>query len=184
MQLVNEVILLNKILRNLLLSENMQWNYVSFNVTLNYFMHEITEFCVTYSLALDNWEQKSCQTLGNKPNHSHRVQRGRFIFQGKIFHYQIVCFTQCTLFFQNVHFLLPICLPCVISGSYVTKITVVLWHNARQTFASLGLFTLPVYVRSYCVPTATLNQNKRTRLLYLSDAQIINRILDFPGDMH
>ena len=29
-----------------------------------------------------------------------------------------------------------------------------------------------VYVRTYCVPIATLNQNKGTRLLYLSDAQI------------
>ena len=29
-----------------------------------------------------------------------------------------------------------------------------------------------VYVRTYCVPTATLNQNKRSRLLYLGDAQI------------
>ena len=30
-----------------------------------------------------------------------------------------------------------------------------------------------VYVRMYYVPIATLNQNKRTRLLYLGDAQII-----------
>ena len=29
-----------------------------------------------------------------------------------------------------------------------------------------------VYVRSYCVPVATLNQNKGTRLLYLGAAQI------------
>ena len=28
--------------------------YASFNVTLNYLMHEIMEFCVTSSLALDN----------------------------------------------------------------------------------------------------------------------------------
>ena len=32
-----------------------------------------------------------------------------------------------------------------------------------------------VYVRTYCVPIATLNQNKQTRLLYLGDAQIIIR---------
>ena len=62
MQLVHEVILLNKILRSHLLSENMQWNYASFNVTLNYLMHEIMEFCVT-SLALDNWEQKYFKLL-------------------------------------------------------------------------------------------------------------------------
>ena len=30
-----------------------------------------------------------------------------------------------------------------------------------------------VYVRTYCVPIATLNQNGRSRLLYLGDAQII-----------
>ena len=30
-----------------------------------------------------------------------------------------------------------------------------------------------VYARTYCVPIATLNQNKGTRLLYLCDAQII-----------
>ena len=28
----------------------------------------IAEFCVTSSLSLDNWGQKYCQTLGNKPN--------------------------------------------------------------------------------------------------------------------
>ena len=45
MQLVYEVILLDKILRSHLLSVN---------VTLNYLMHEIMEFSVTSSLALDN----------------------------------------------------------------------------------------------------------------------------------
>ena len=63
MQLVYWVILL-KILRNLLLSKNMQWNYASFNVTLNYLMYWIMEFYVALSLALDNYEQKDCQTLG------------------------------------------------------------------------------------------------------------------------
>ena len=36
----------------------------------------------------------------------------------------------------------------------------------------VGLFTWLVYVRTYCVPIATLNQNKRSRLLYLGDAQM------------
>ena len=71
------------ILGNLLPSENMQWNYASFNVTLNYPMHEIMEFCVT-SLGFDNWEQKYRQTLFNKPNHSHRVLWGRLFSKGKI----------------------------------------------------------------------------------------------------
>ena len=46
------------------------------------------------------------------------------------------------LFLQKVCFLLPICLPCVICGSYVMKINAVLRHTARQTFALLGLFAL------------------------------------------
>ena len=93
--------------------------------------------------------------------------------KGKVKKLFKVCFTPCTLFFQKICFLLPICLPCIICGSYVTKINAVLWHSARQIFASLGLFAWLVYVRTYCVPIATLNQNKRTRLLYLGDAQII-----------
>ena len=84
MQLVYEVILLNTILRNHLISENMQWNYASFNVTLNYLTDEIMEFCTTSSLAPDKWEQKYCQTLCNEPNHSHRVLRGRLFSKGKI----------------------------------------------------------------------------------------------------
>ena len=96
------------------------------------------------------------------------------IFQRKNLSYLTVCFTQCTWFFQKVCFLLKTCLPCVICGTYVKKIHAVLWHSARQSFASLGLFTWLVYVRTYCVPIATLNQNTRTRLLYLGDAQITN----------
>ena len=141
MQLVYEVILLNKILRNHLLSENMQGDYASFNVTLNYLMHEVMEFYETSFLALDNWEQKYCQTLGNKPDYSHHVLRGRVFSKEKNLNHLVVCFTQCTLFFQKVCFLLQICFPCVICGTYVTKINAVMWHNARQTFASLGLFT-------------------------------------------
>ena len=40
MQLVYELILLNKILRNHLLSETLQWNYASVNVTLIYLPHD------------------------------------------------------------------------------------------------------------------------------------------------
>ena len=39
MQLVYEIILLNKILRNHLLFEDLQRNYASFNATLIYLMH-------------------------------------------------------------------------------------------------------------------------------------------------
>ena len=47
-------------------------------------------------------------------------------------------------------------------------------HRAADiVVASLGLFTWPLYVRSYCVPIATLNQNKPSLLLYLGHPQII-----------
>ena len=44
---------------------------------------------------------------------------------------------------------------------------------AWETFKFLGFFTWPVYVRTYCVCLATLNQNKRSRKLFLGNAQII-----------
>ena len=140
--------LLNKILRNHLLFENMHWNYASFNVTLTYLMHEIMDFCMTSSLALDNWEQKYCQTLGNTAKPFTPCPARTIIFQRKNVNYLIVCFAQCTLFFQKVCFLLPICLPCVICGSYITKMNAVLWHDARQAFASLGLLRSHV-LRAY-----------------------------------
>ena len=151
-----EVILLNKILRNHLLSENMQWNYASINVTLNYLLHEIREFCVlTSSLALDNWEQKYCQILGNKPNYSLRVPPERlFSTRENVNYFKTVCFTQCTLFFQKVCFLLPICLPCAICGSYETKISAVLVRQRPAVIrvAWLGyLVCLRSHVlRAYC----------------------------------
>ena len=94
------------------------------------------------------------------------------IFQNENLNYVKVCFTQRTFFFQYDCFLLPICLPCVICATYVTKINAVSWHIERQTFASLGLFTWLVCVQTYCVPIATLNQNKPSRFLHLGDAQI------------
>ena len=49
------------------------------------------------------------------------------------------------------------CLPCVTCVSRAAHIPVA-WL---------------VYARTYCVPIATLNQNKGTRLLHLGDAQMI-----------
>ena len=103
-------------------------------------MNEIMESCMTSSLAFVTWEQKCCQTLDNKPNYSHCAARTN-IFQRENLDCIIVCFTQCTLFFQKVCFLLPICLQCIICGSHATKINAVLWQSARKRFASLGLFT-------------------------------------------
>ena len=119
----------------------MHWNYASFNVTLTYLMHEIMDFCMTSSLALDNWEQKYCQTLSNTAKPFTPFPARTIIFQRKNLNYLIVCFTQSTLFFQKVCFLFQICLLCVFCGTYVTKINAVLWQTTRETFASLGLFT-------------------------------------------
>ena len=47
------------------------------------------------------------------------------IFHRENLNYLLVCFTQCTLFFQYVCFLLPVCLPCIIFGPYVTRINAV-----------------------------------------------------------
>ena len=47
------------------------------------------------------------------------------IFHRENLNYLLVCFTQCTLSFQYVCFLLPVCLPCIIFGPYVTRINAV-----------------------------------------------------------
>ena len=138
MQCVYEVILLYKISRNHLLSENMQWYYRSFNVTLNYLTRSLTRSLnlrdiffgarqLRATMLSDSWQWAKPFT----PCAARTI-----IFQRENLTYLIVCFTQCTLFFQKVCFLLP-CVICM----YVTKINAVLWHRVRQTFASLGSFT-------------------------------------------
>ena len=64
--------------------------------------------------------------------------KGKFKLFNSLFHSVYL------VLFKKSCFLLQTCLPCVICGSYITKINAVLWHmhSARQTFASLGLFTL------------------------------------------
>ena len=71
------------------------------------------------------------------------VLRGRLFSKGKFKSFNSLFYSVYLVyfFFQKGCFLLPICLPCVICGSYVTKINAVLWHGVRRTFASLGLFT-------------------------------------------
>ena len=161
MQFVFEDVLLNKIIRHHLLSENTKWNYASFNnITLDYVTHKFMEFCVTSSLALDNWEQSYCQTLDNKPNPSLRVLRGQLFSKGKNLNYVIVCFTQCTLFFPQFVFY------CIADLFAVRYLWVVRNENkccvVTQRAAGIRVAWL-VYVRTYCVPIATVNQNKRTR---------------------
>ena len=95
---------------------------------------------------------------------------GTIIFHRENLIYLIVCFTRCPFFFSIRLSLLPICLPCVSCGTYCNedKRCVVTHRAANIRVAWL------VYVRTYCVPIATLDQNKRFRLLYLGVAQIIS----------
>ena len=82
---------------------------------------------------------KYCQTLGNNQTihtlccKDDYFRKGKFKLFNSLFHQVYLV--------QKVCFLLQICLPCVICGTYETKIKAVLWHSVRQIFASLGLFT-------------------------------------------
>ena len=75
-----------------------------------------------------------------------------------------VCFTQCTVFFPKSLFSIADLLPRVSCGSYVAEINSVLWHSARQTFASLGLFT---FTSTACLLQLWINK------IDSRDAQII-----------
>ena len=71
---------LYKILRNHFLSENLQW-IVRHSMLLLFISCTITGFCAISSLAIDNWGQKCCQTLGNKANPSIPIIFDRFTFK-------------------------------------------------------------------------------------------------------
>ena len=75
-----EIILLNKIVRNHLLSENLQWNYASFNATFIYLTHDGG---ILLDIFFDSRQLrvKYCQTLGNKPHPSIPIIFGSFTFK-------------------------------------------------------------------------------------------------------
>ena len=117
--------------------------------------YTITEFSVTSSMALNNCGKRYCQTLGKKPNpckrqwlvamvgwkNIHAVCCEDNFFPKENFKlFNSLFYSVCTLFFQYVGFLLPVCL-CAIFGTYVRKINAVSCHIARYTYSSLGLFT-------------------------------------------
>ena len=58
--------------------------------------------------------------------------------QRENWNYSIICFTQCTLFFRYAKFYCRFCLPCVICGTHVTRISAGWLHIL---VASHGLFT-------------------------------------------
>ena len=95
----------------------------------------ITEFCVTSSLAFDNWGQKYCEILGHKPllamNNTEKGQWPVPMIRDKNIH-TVCCednyfpkgeFKSINNLFQCGCFLVPICLPCVSCGTY--------WHSRR-----------------------------------------------------
>ena len=66
---------------------------------------------------------------------------GTIIFHRENLIYLIVCFTRCPFFFQYVCLYCRFVCRALAVGRIVTRINAVSWHIARQTFASLGLFT-------------------------------------------
>ena len=95
---------------------------------------------MTSSLALDNWEQKYCQTTGNTAKPFTPCPARTIIFQRKNLNYLIVCFPRCTLFFPKSLF----CIADLFAMRYLWVV-----YNEdeccvvtqRAAFASLGLFT-------------------------------------------
>ena len=101
-----EMILLNKILRYHLLSEYLQWNYASFNVTLIHLMLDHGIFRDIFGS-----QQLRAKILSNSWQEAKPVQRAMTSSYGlrkKTFNYFIVRFTQCISFFQYVCFPLPV----------------------------------------------------------------------------
>ena len=83
---------------------------------------------------------------------------GGLIFGGAYFrNFTVVCFTQCTFFFSlnTFDFYCQFVCRALSEGCNEDKC----WQTCSSRVAWL------VYVRTYCVPIATLNQNKRSRLL-------------------
>ena len=162
MQLVYEIIFLNTILGNHLLSENMQWNYASFNVTLNYPMHEIME--LWHILWRSTTESKNIvkllaisQTIHSVCCEDDYFPKGQFKLFNSLFH--------------SVYLVFPKSLFFVADLFAVRYLWVVCKKDKCRVLAQRAvdiLFAWLVFVRTYCVPIATLNQNKRTRLHYLA----------------
>ena len=99
------------------------------------------------------------------------VLRGQLFSNGKISIFNRFFHSVYLVFFNTFIFYCWFVCRALAVGRIVIRINAVLWHIRQRTFRSLGLFTWFVYLRTYCVPIATLNQNKWSRLLYLGDAQ-------------
>ena len=125
------------------------------------------------SLVLNNWEQKYCQTLGNKPNlytmccEDNYFTKGKFKLFNNLFH--SVYLVSKSLFPTENLFALHClatnnCLPCL-----ATKINAVLWHRTRQTFAPLGLFR---FARIACLLQLWIKTSKLDYSIWASHASL------------
>ena len=105
------------------------------------------------------------------------------IFQRENLNFLMVCFTQRTLFFS----IRLISIAGLFAVRYFRDVCnedncCVVTHPAADSLvASLSLLTRRVYIRTYCVPIATLNQNKRSPLLYFWNSEMAYRIRTVNG---
>jgi len=90
----------------------------------------------------------------------------KIIFQRESLNYSIASFTRCTLPFQYVCFLLPICLPCVSCGTYCNahKRCVVTHRAADIRVARLVLNS---YLRSHVLRAYCNFESKQANLITL-----------------
>ena len=94
------------------------------------------------------------------------------IFQSENLNYLMDCFTHYLVFSIRLISIADLFAVCYLwNVSNEDKCCVETHRAADIIVGSLGLLTWLVYVRTYCVSIATLNQNKRSRLPYLGDAQ-------------
>ena len=159
---------LNKILRNRLISKNMQWNYLHHSVLP--LIISCTRSCnfVWCVLWYSTTESKNIvKPLAISQTFTPCAARTS-ILQRENLNYLIICFTQCTLF-PKIYFLLQICLPCITCGMNVTKINAVLLHRTRQTFAPLGLFR---FARIACLLQLWIKTSKLDCSIWASHASV------------
>ena len=165
MQFVFEDILLNKIIRNHLLSGNM--HHLIMLLLLSHAKDHGTLRDIFGARQLRAKKKLSNSWQWAKPFTPCAART--IIFQTKNLNYLIVCFTQCTLFLPKFIFY------CIADLFAVRYLWVVCNEDkccvVTQRAGDIRVARL-VYVRTYCVPIATVNQNKRTRLLDLGEAQI------------
>ena len=144
----------------------------------------ITEFFVT-SLALENWGQKYCQTLSNRPllamNSLYNKQGQWPVPMVLVKNIHPVCckdnylpkgkFKLFNSLFHSVYLAAFFCRALAV-GRIITSINAVSCTSrdghSRSLSCLLVLFTFA------CIACLLPNQNKRTRFLYLGDAQIIS----------